>query len=88
VTRSAALCGNLRRKTSGVLQEILKLSIPERIRLAEDIWESIAAVPESVEVTDGQRRELDRRLAAWREDPTRGDPWEIVRERIQKRGER
>ena len=31
--------------------EILELPVQERIRLVELIWESIAAVPEAVEVT-------------------------------------
>ena len=38
-----------------------KLSVAERIQLAEDLWDSI---PESTDVplTDAQKTELDRRL--------------------------
>lgn len=43
--------------------EILELSVAERIRLVEDIWDSIAAEPDELPLTDSERQELDRRLA-------------------------
>lgn len=66
-------------------KDILNLSISERIQLVEDIWDSIAEVPEAVILTDDQKRELDNRLDAYHLNPTEGSPWEKVRERIQKR---
>jgi putative addiction module component (TIGR02574 family) len=62
--------------------EILELPVVERIRLVEFIWESIAAVPEAVPVSDELKAELDRRLAEFEADPEAGTPWEEVRERI------
>ena len=62
--------------------EILELPVVERIRLVELIWESIAAVPEAVPVSDELKVELDRRLAEFEADPEAGTPWEEVRERI------
>ena len=64
------------------IEEIVKMSIPERITLVEQIWDSIAAEPDEVEITEAQRRELDRRLAAWKADPDAGDSWENVKARI------
>lgn len=66
--------------------DILSLSVPERIQLVEDIWDSIAEVPGQVPLSDEQKAELDRRLEAHRRDPDQGSPWEVVRERIRKRG--
>ncbi len=63
----------------------MNLSLSERIQLVEDIWDSIAEVPEAVTLTDDQKRELDSRLDAYRLNPSEGSPWETVRERIQKR---
>lgn len=63
----------------------LELSIPERIQVVEDIWDSIAALPESVSLTEDQKKELDRRLEAYHQDPEAGSPWELVRERIRNR---
>ena len=65
-------------------EDILNLSISERIQLVEDIWDSIADVPEAVVLTDDQKRELDNRLDAHHLRPDEGSPWEKVRERIQK----
>ncbi len=64
------------------LADILKLTVSERIQLAEDIWDSIAALPESVELTDAQRHELDRRLAEYHQNPHTAAPWAEVRKRI------
>ena len=66
-------------------EDILNLSVSERIQLVEDIWDSIADVPEAVALTDDQKRELDNRLDAYHLNPNEGSPWEKVRRRIQKR---
>ena len=55
-------------------KEILRLSISERIRLVEDIWDSIREVPEAVELTEEDKEELDRRLEAYRQNPNDGSP--------------
>jgi putative addiction module component (TIGR02574 family) len=62
--------------------DVLSLSVPERIQLVEDIWDSIAEVPEEVGLTDEQKAELDRRLDAYHRNPDEGAPWGLVRERI------
>lgn len=65
------------------LDDILRLSVPERVQLVEDIWDSIAASPDSLPVTDEQRQELDRRLAAHARDPSAARPWDAVRARLE-----
>ena len=67
------------------IQEILKLPVAERIEIVEAIWDSIAASPESLPVTESQRRELDRRLAEYRANPGLGRTWEEIRESLDKR---
>lgn len=62
--------------------DVLNLSIEERIRLVEDIWDSIAEVPESVELTEAQRTELDRRIEARQNNPDAGSPWLEVKARV------
>jgi putative addiction module component (TIGR02574 family) len=64
------------------LAKVLALPIEERIRIAQSIWDSVVEVPEAVELTDEQRDELDRRIKAYRADPTAGSPWSEVRKRI------
>lgn len=44
--------------------EIMKLSVAERILIVEEIWDSIAAEQESVQLTEAQKTELDSRIAS------------------------
>jgi putative addiction module component (TIGR02574 family) len=66
-------------------KDILDLSVSERIQLVQDIWDSIAQVPESVSLTEEEKAELDRRLDAYHNDSNAGSPWLTVRERIKSR---
>lgn len=69
---------------SSSIAEYVKLSVPERIQLVEDIWDSIAEMPEEMPLTEAQQAELDRRLNAYRLNPEEGSPWECVREAIRR----
>ena len=51
----------------------------ERIRLVELIWESIAVVPEAVEVSPELKAELELRLKEFEADPEAGYSWEQVK---------
>ena len=66
-------------------KDILDLSVSERIQLVEDIWDSIAQVPESVSLSDEEKAEIDQRLDAYHQDPNSGSPWSQVRKRIKSR---
>lgn len=55
------------------------LSIPERIRLVEEICDTIAEENEAFELSDSQRLELDRRLELERENPGRGRTWDEIK---------
>ena len=68
--------------TALVKANVLSLSVPERIQLVEDIWDTIAEVPEEITLTEEQKAELDRRLEAYHLNPDEGSPWGVVRERI------
>ncbi|MBT5219287.1 MAG: addiction module protein [Woeseia sp.] len=57
------------------LAEVLKLPVDERLKLVESIWNSIAEFPDSLELTAGQKEELDRRLAEYDADPSDGISW-------------
>lgn len=66
------------------LSDILQLTIAERIQLAEDIWDSVAAFPEALPLTDAQKEELDRRLQAYAENPNEGVSWDELKNRLRK----
>ncbi|MEX0718899.1 MAG: addiction module protein [Planctomycetaceae bacterium] len=59
-----------------------RLTPDERIALAEELWESIAVLPQPPSMTDAQRADLERRLDAYRNDPQAGSSWEEVKARI------
>ena len=67
------------------VSDTLALSIPERIQLVEDIWDSIAMEAEAVELTEQQKKIIDERLKAHHERPEAGSPWEEVYNRITKK---
>lgn len=59
-----------------------RLSVNERLALLGDLWDSIAAEPDQVPVTDAQKQDLDRRIAAIDANPTTGSTWEEVKARL------
>ncbi|MHB9022661.1 MAG: addiction module protein [Armatimonadota bacterium] len=67
------------------LADVLEMPVAERILLVEDIWDSIAAIPEAIPLTAAQREELDRRLDDYHAHRTAGVPWDEVKSRIRNR---
>ena len=60
------------------LSELLQLPADERLQLVEAIWDSLVKVPEAIPISDDVREELDRRLAAYYEDPSSARPWREI----------
>lgn len=65
--------------------DIRKLSVAERIQLAEDLWGGVVAATADVSLPDAQRAELARRLHDLERDPDAGEPRDVVRARIENR---
>jgi putative addiction module component (TIGR02574 family) len=60
--------------------EVFKLSPAERIHLAEDPWDSVAANPEKLPPrAEAQRAEIERRLSEHARDPSSAMSWEVLR---------
>jgi len=51
------------------IPEITRLTIPGKILLLEDLWDSIASEESSVPVPQSHREELDRRLTEYEKNP-------------------
>lgn len=62
-------------------EQIYPLSIPEKLQLIEDIWESIID-ENQVPLIQSQEQELDRRLASYQDTKNQGSTWEEVKQRI------
>ncbi len=62
-----------------VISDYTKLSIPERIALIGEIWDSITAEGKPLPLSDVQKAELERRLAEHEANPDAAIPWEEIR---------
>ena len=52
--------------------KLSKLPVDERIKLVEELWDSIASDQKALPLTDEQKAELDRRLDAYEVDGNHG----------------
>ena len=68
------------------VSDTLELSLPERIQLVEDIWDTIANETDAVELSEEEKRIIDERLEAYHKNPDLGSPWEDVYKRIVTKG--
>ena len=59
-----------------------ELPVEDKLDLINDLWEGIVASEEVVPISDELAAELDRRLAAYRADPSRTVSPEQLRARI------
>jgi len=62
--------------------QVFELTLSEKLQLLEDLWDSIAQVPEQIPVFDWQKEELAKRKAAYSQKPNSGSSWEEAKERI------
>jgi putative addiction module component (TIGR02574 family) len=64
--------------------DISSLTREQRLRLLEQLWDSLATVPEALPLTEGQQIELDHRLDAFASEGQAGvDGMELL-ERLRK----
>lgn len=68
-----------------LVADILELPVQERIQLVEVIWESIAAFPQSLEVSPELKTELQERLADFERNPEAGYSWDEVKLQLKNR---
>ena len=63
---------------------IQDLPIEARLKLVEDLWDSIAADQQKLPLTDAQKAELDDRFDEFEADGDLGDPAEVVLAQIRR----
>ena len=61
------------------------LTPEERLRLIEELWDSLNEAPQSIPLTNAQREELDRRLDDLERSGPEGIPWDDVLQQIRSR---
>ena len=73
---------------SSTTTSIFDLTPSEKLQLVEDLWDDLAAVPESIPVHDWQKEELARRKANLMKNPASALSWEEVKRRVRSRNGR
>jgi putative addiction module component (TIGR02574 family) len=69
---------------AATLNEITALSVEERIRLVQAIWDSIAAEQTYPDLTEAQKQVLDQRIEDSDTDPENVLTWDEVRASIKR----
>lgn len=64
---------------------ISELTPEERLRLIEELWDSLTQNPKDVPLTNAQREELDSRLDDLERSGPVGIPWDEVVQQIRSR---
>ena len=64
------------------ISAVKRLTPAEKLLLVGELWDDLAAHPAEVPVSPEQLAELDRRMAAYRHDPSQVTSWEAIQQRI------
>ena len=67
------------------IASVFDLSPSEKLQLVEDLWDDLAASPETVPVHGWQLEEVARRKANLMANPATGLTWDEVRQRVRSR---
>jgi putative addiction module component (TIGR02574 family) len=67
------------------VQEIETLSVPEKIQLVEDLWDSVANSSADIPIPAWQKEELDRRKQNFLNNPDSGMTWQEVKRSVLER---
>ena len=61
--------------------DYMSLSVPQRIELVQEIWDSIAD-EELPPMSEEEKRVIDERLDAYHASPYKGDSWDDLKKEI------
>ena len=62
--------------------ELLELPIDERLRLVSALWDSISEDPDTLKLTDLERKILDERMEAYMKNPSEGKSWSEIKSEL------
>ena len=57
-----------------IMEEVSNWPAEERLRLIEEVWDSLSDRPAEVVLSDAHTQDLQRRLEAYRDNPKTGSP--------------
>lgn len=65
------------------MDAVRQLSVPDRVRLAQDSWDSLQPSAEELPVTDAQARVIRERLAEHEADPASAISLDELKSRVE-----
>lgn len=64
------------------MPEVNRMTAAEKLLLVSELWDDLAAHPSDVPVPREKIAELDRRMEAYRADPSQVTSWDSIQQRI------
>jgi putative addiction module component (TIGR02574 family) len=64
-----------------IMKEVGSWPVEDRMRLIEEVWDSLSDRAGSV-LSEAHQRDLQRRLDAYRDHPKTGSSWDEVKSRL------
>ena len=62
--------------------DVNQMTVTEKLQLIQEIWASIPDDSSELPLPEEHARILSERLKVRRENPGRGEPWDIVKKRL------
>ena len=66
-----------------IIAEIKSLNIQKKLEIVEDIWQSIFKSGEELPVSTAHKKDLDKRLKDYKNNPSEESSWKDVKKRIE-----
>ena len=66
---------------SHTLQDVLSLSVPERLQLVQDLWDSISNEVRG-QISQADILEAERRLQEYELDPSTATSWDLISRKL------
>jgi putative addiction module component (TIGR02574 family) len=66
-----------------VMKEVGSWPVEDRLRLIEEVWDSLSDRAGTSVLSDKHKLDLQRRLDAYRDNPKAGSSWDEVKSRLQ-----
>jgi len=64
------------------IPDVNRLTPAQKLLLVSELWDDLAAHPTAIPVSREKIAELDRRMEAYRRDPSQVTSWEAIQQRI------
>ena len=63
-------------------EQIMPLTVAERLQLIEEIWNSISHDESEIALTSAQQEEIERRLESYTDIKNQGKSWQEIKQKF------